>query len=60
MKVTGAIAESMAMVYRQGYSIRQVAEAFGVSYGTVHRYLSILRVPMRPRGGARHSKAEQR
>lgn len=44
------IAEDAARLYAQGWSIRQVAERFGCSYGAMRRIL-LGRVPLRNRGG---------
>jgi excisionase family DNA binding protein len=44
------IAEDAARLYTQGWSIRQVAERFGCSYGAMRRIL-LGRVPLRNRGG---------
>ncbi|WP_424215995.1 helix-turn-helix domain-containing protein (plasmid) [Streptomyces sp. BI20] len=40
-----------AVQYDRGASIRAIAEETGYSYGTVHRYLKLAGVVMRPRGG---------
>ncbi|MFH7339947.1 helix-turn-helix domain-containing protein [Streptomyces sp. KHY 26] len=45
------LAEAIAREYREGRSIRALAEAHGRSYGFVHRLLTEAGVPLRPRGG---------
>ncbi|QTE02996.1 helix-turn-helix domain-containing protein [Streptomyces cyanogenus] len=45
------LAEAFVKEYREGRSIRAIAEAHGRSYGFVHRVLTEARVPLRPRGG---------
>jgi excisionase family DNA binding protein len=45
------IAEDAARLYEQGWSIRQVAERFGCSYGAMRRILKA-QVRLRNRGGA--------
>jgi hypothetical protein len=45
------LAETFAREYREGRSIRAIAEAHGRSYGFVHRVLSEAGVPLRARGG---------
>ncbi|MEU6587782.1 helix-turn-helix domain-containing protein [Streptomyces sp. NPDC046881] len=45
------LAEAFVKEYREGRSIRAIAEAHGRSYGFVHRVLSEAHVPFRARGG---------
>ncbi|MFH8337032.1 helix-turn-helix domain-containing protein [Streptomyces sp. AM6-12] len=45
------LAEAFAGEYRQGRSIRAIAEEHGRSYGFVHRLLGEAGVPLRTRGG---------
>ncbi|MFG2359072.1 helix-turn-helix domain-containing protein [Streptomyces sp. NPDC048521] len=45
------LAEAFARQYREGRSIRAIAEAHGRSYGFVHRVLTEAGVPLRARGG---------
>jgi hypothetical protein len=44
-------AEDFAREYKEGRSIRAIAEAHGRSNGFVHRVLTEADVPLRPRGG---------
>ncbi|WP_134733800.1 helix-turn-helix domain-containing protein [Amycolatopsis nivea] len=43
----------LAGEYRRGATVRALADAYGVSYGTVHRRLSKAGVTFRPRGTPR-------
>jgi excisionase family DNA binding protein len=45
-----AFAEDAARLYDQGWSVRQVAQRFGVTYGAMRRVLRG-RTTLRPRGG---------
>ncbi|KMS92079.1 transcriptional regulator [Streptomyces regensis] len=45
------LAEAFTKEYREGRSIRAIAEAHGRSYGFVHRVLTETGVPLRARGG---------
>ena len=45
------LAEVFAREYKEGRSIRAIAEAHGRSYGFVHRVLTEADVPLRTRGG---------
>ncbi|MFJ4950960.1 helix-turn-helix domain-containing protein [Streptomyces sp. NPDC088760] len=45
------LTETFVKEYREGRSIRAIAEAHGRSYGFVHRVLTEARVPLRARGG---------
>lgn len=62
-RVTGlareAATETAIQNYRDGKSIRQVAETFGRSYGFVHRLLLESGTVLRGRGGVR-GKGEAR
>ncbi|MFC9930945.1 helix-turn-helix domain-containing protein [Streptomyces sp. NPDC127190] len=53
--ITGGAREKLAEVfageYKEGRSIRAIAEAHGRSYGFVHRVLTEADVPLRSRGG---------
>jgi Helix-turn-helix domain len=46
-----ALAGELAQQYRNGASIRQLAEQTGRSYGFIHRMLIESDVPLRGRGG---------
>ena len=63
-RVTGAartkLAAKLARQYAKGASIRELAEAHGRSYGSVHRMLSESGVTLRGRGGAARAKARGR
>ncbi|MFF4710087.1 helix-turn-helix domain-containing protein [Streptomyces eurythermus] len=56
-QITGAarqkLAREMKEQYEGGRSIRAIAEAYGRSYGFVHRVLTEMDVPLRSRGGER-------
>jgi predicted transcriptional regulator len=60
-RVTGearaALAQDLAMRYRAGDSIRELAESTGRSYGFVHRLLGEAGVQLRGRGGATRDRA---
>jgi len=45
-------ADDAARLYEQGWSVRQVADRLGVTYGTMRRVL-LGRTTLRPRGGGR-------
>jgi excisionase family DNA binding protein len=45
-----AFAGDAVRLYEQGWSVRQVADRFGVTYGTMRRVL-LSRTTLRPRGG---------
>jgi predicted transcriptional regulator len=45
--------------YKQGASIRQIADETGRSYGNVHRLLSESGVTLRPRGQAPAKKSKR-
>ena len=45
-----AIAEHVAAHYVAGRSIRAIASDTGRSYGWVHRQITVIGAPMRPRG----------
>ncbi|MGW2031150.1 MULTISPECIES: helix-turn-helix domain-containing protein [Streptomyces] len=45
------LAEAFTKEYREGQSIRAIAEAHGRSYGFVHRVLTEAGAPLRARGG---------
>lgn len=45
-----AYAEDAVRLYKQGWSVRQVAGRFGVTYGTMRRFL-LGRTTLRTRGG---------
>lgn len=47
------LVQDFAERYRQGESIRAIAEDAGRPYGTVHRWLAEGGIQMRPRGGSR-------
>lgn len=47
------LVQDFAERYKQGESIRVIAESVGRPYGTVHRWLTEAGIPMRPRGGRR-------
>ncbi|MER6735504.1 helix-turn-helix domain-containing protein [Streptomyces puniciscabiei] len=53
--ITGGAREKLAEVfareYKEGRSIRAIAEAHDRSYGFVHRVLTEADVPLRTRGG---------
>jgi len=49
--LTEAQRREVARRYRAGESIRQIADTFGVGYGTVHEVLVLRDVPRRARGG---------
>lgn len=53
------IAEDAARLYAQGWSIRQVAARFEVSYGVMRRILA-KNVPLRSRGGSLPAGEEDR
>ncbi len=44
-------AEEAARRYEQGQSIRQIAKAMGLGYGTIHNRLTAAGVRLRSRGG---------
>ncbi|CAL9289393.1 helix-turn-helix domain-containing protein [Streptomyces sp. SudanB182_2057] len=54
-QITGTAREKLAREmkeqYEAGRSIRAIAEAYGRSYGFVHRVLTETDVPLRARGG---------
>ena len=54
------MADKMADLYEDHHmSIREIAEQYGKSYGTVHRYLSkVAGIELRGRGGYRRRKSE--
>jgi hypothetical protein len=56
-RITGSLRKSIAkeleVKYKQGATIRALADAEGKSYGFVHHLLTQHGVKMRPRGGAR-------
>ncbi|GAA2229432.1 helix-turn-helix domain-containing protein [Streptomyces nogalater] len=56
-QITGAareeLAREMKQQYEAGRSIRAIAEAYGRSYGFVHRVLTETEVSLRGRGGER-------
>ncbi|MEW2288373.1 helix-turn-helix domain-containing protein [Streptomyces sp. NPDC047841] len=45
------LADAFTKEYREGRSIRAIAEAHGRSYGFVHRVLTEAGAPLRARGG---------
>ncbi|GGS93725.1 MULTISPECIES: helix-turn-helix domain-containing protein [Streptomyces] len=45
------LAETFTKEYREGRTIRSIAEAHGRSYGFVHSVLTEAGVPLRARGG---------
>lgn len=59
-RITGAAREKLAVELRKkydnGHSIRRLADAYGRSYGFVHRILSETGVTLRGRGGATRGK----
>lgn len=46
--------------YARGMSIRQLAGQYGVGYGTVHRYLTMLGAQFRRRGGPHGDRGGRR
>ncbi|MGW2937643.1 helix-turn-helix domain-containing protein [Streptomyces sp. NPDC001156] len=48
-----AVAEDLAGLYREGYSIRGIAARTSRSYGAVHQLLLDAGVTLRPRSSAR-------
>ncbi|MFG3013951.1 helix-turn-helix domain-containing protein [Streptomyces cinerochromogenes] len=53
------LAEAFTKEYREGRTIRAIAEAHGRSYGFVHRVLTEAGVPLRARGGDTHTATAQ-
>lgn len=53
------LATALVDRYRQGESIRSIAEDIGRSYGFVHGLLADAGVEMRSRGGATRGKAAE-
>ena len=55
-RITGTdrtkLAAEVKELYENGQSIREIADAFGRSYGSVHRLLTENDVTLRGRGGA--------
>lgn len=51
------IAEKMALLYQQGWTLRQLAEEFGISYGAVHSAIR-KRTTMRQWGGPRQARQQ--
>lgn len=53
------LAQDLAAQYATGLSIRQLAEAFGYSYGKIHRLLTEdAGIELRPHGGNHQLKSE--
>ncbi|MGW3044004.1 helix-turn-helix domain-containing protein [Kitasatospora sp. NPDC001159] len=46
-----SLARDMRQMYDAGASVREIAEKYERSYGSVHRLLSMASVTFRPRGG---------
>ncbi|MFJ9841595.1 helix-turn-helix domain-containing protein [Kitasatospora sp. NPDC101155] len=46
------LTRDMRTMYAAGASLREIGEAYGKSYGTVHRLLARAGVVFRPRGGS--------
>lgn len=63
-RITGAerakLATDLKKQYAKGRSIRELAAAYGRSYGFVHRVLSESEVTLRGRGGATRGKARKK
>ncbi len=64
-QITGTAREKLAREmkeqYEKGLSIRAIAEAYGRSYGFVHRVLTETDAPLRGRGGKHpHRRLEGR
>ena len=51
-RLTDAEARKVIRQYQHGDPIRTLAERYGVSYGNLHRVLTLAKVEMRPRGGS--------
>ena len=54
------LAAKLRTEYRKGASIRALADAYGRSYGFIHRVLTESDVPLRGRGGATRTKANSK
>lgn len=44
--------ELVGSMYQSGMTLRQVAEALGITYQAVHSLLVRANIPLRPRGGS--------
>lgn len=58
-RITGRLAQSFEDDYKSNRSIRQIAHTHGVSYGSVHRHLTLRGVKLRRRGGRRKPSRPQ-